>query len=279
MKTLLVPVDFSNFSEFALEAAADIAKKIGARMVVTHMIGLNDATLTRDETDAGEETIYLIKLTEKRFKEFLNKDYLKGLEVVSNVQKFKVFNDVERLVTQFKVDLIVMGSHGSSGLSEMFVGSNTEKVVRNAEVPVLVVKKPWNKLPLKTAVIACDFKAESINSYLKIHTWTEILGLDLHLLYINLPDPSFRSTDEITEMVENFFSLMPSVDKSKMLKSVKHYNDYSIEEGIFNYANEGNIDLIAMPTHGRKGIAHFFSGSIGEDVINHSKYPVLTVKI
>ena len=279
MKTFLVPVDFSNFSEYALEAAANIANKIGARIVVSHMIGLNDAIFTKDDNQLGEETIYFIKLTEKRFDDFLNKEYLKGLDVIRNVQKFKVFNDLESVITQFKVDLIVMGSHGSSGISEMFVGSNTEKVIRNANVPVLVVKRPWNKSKMKRSVFACDFQKESIPSYLKIKEWNSLLGAKLDLLYINLPDPNFRSTTEMEESVRKFFEGIPVTDPKKMAESVIYYNHYTVEEGIFAYANEHNIDLIALPTHGRKGMAHFFSGSIGEDIANHSELPVLTIKI
>ena len=58
-----------------------------------------------------------------------------------------------------------------------------------------------------------------------------------------------------------------------------YVSDYSIERGIFNHANEVQADLIAIPTHGRSGIAHFFKGSIGEDVVNHAKLPVITFKV
>lgn len=279
MKTILVPVDFSNFSEYALEAAASIAHKVGARIVVSHMIGLNDAIFTKDEFQLNEETFYFIKLTEKRFDEFLNKDYLKNLDVIRNIQKFKFFDDLQSVISQFKVDLIVMGSHGSSGLSEMFVGSNTEKVIRHAEVPVLVIKTPWNNTLMKRCVFACDFKIESIPAYLKIKEWSNLIGTKLDLLYVNLPDPNFRSTSEMEESVQTFFEAVPVPNPKKMAESVIYYNDYTVEEGIFAFANEHKIDLIAMPTHGRKGMAHFFSGSIGEDVANHSEIPVLTVKL
>ncbi|WP_455168810.1 universal stress protein [Aegicerativicinus sediminis] len=279
MKTLLVPVDFSKFSEYALEAAANIAHKIGARIVVSHMIGLNDAIFTKDGTQLSEETLYFIKLTEKRFDEFLNKDYLKGVDIVRNVQKFKFFNDLDPVIAQFKVDLIVMGSHGSSGLSEMFVGSNTEKVVRSATVPVLVIKQPWKIKSIKKSVFACDFKKESIPAYLTIKEWCNLIGTKLELLYINLPDPNFRSTTEMEESVKKFFEAIPVTNPKKMAESIIYYNDYSVEEGIFSYANQNRIDLIAIPTHGRTGLAHFFSGSIGEDIANHSELPVLTVKI
>ncbi|WP_310557807.1 universal stress protein, partial [Flavobacterium sp.] len=57
------------------------------------------------------------------------------------------------------------------------------------------------------------------------------------------------------------------------------YNDITREKGILNYANKVNADLIGISTHGRKGISHFFNGSISEDVVNHAKIPVVTFKI
>ena len=60
---------------------------------------------------------------------------------------------------------------------------------------------------------------------------------------------------------------------------VNRYADFSIEEGINNYSHLSSADIIAIPTHGRKGLSHLLHGSISEDVANHSIKPVLTVKI
>lgn len=57
------------------------------------------------------------------------------------------------------------------------------------------------------------------------------------------------------------------------------YNDYSVEKGILNCAESSAADFIGIPTHGRKGLSHFFIGSVGEDLANHSKRPVITFKI
>ena len=57
------------------------------------------------------------------------------------------------------------------------------------------------------------------------------------------------------------------------------YNDVSIEKGIMNFSASIDADLIGMSTHGRRGISHFFNGSISEDLLNHAKRPVITFKI
>ena len=57
------------------------------------------------------------------------------------------------------------------------------------------------------------------------------------------------------------------------------YNDINVEKGILHFAKSIDADLIGMCTHGRKGISHFFNGSISEDLVNHAKRPVITFKI
>ena len=68
-----------------------------------------------------------MKLAEKRFSEFLDQPYMEGIPVETTVQNYKEFHEIDSVAQEFGADLIVMGSHGSTGLKEVFVGSNTEK--------------------------------------------------------------------------------------------------------------------------------------------------------
>ncbi|MDX1271350.1 universal stress protein [Bizionia paragorgiae] len=276
MNKIIVPVDFSIHSENALKVAAKIASRKDSEIVVVHMMGVNDARITKDEEDSVEG-LFLIKLTKKRFTEFLDKDYLEGLKVTDIVRNFKVFSEIDDVAKEYGADLIVMGSHGTSGVSEVFVGSNTEKVVRTASVPVLVIKEDTNMSP-SVAVFACDFKVESLEAYQKVAKMFKLLEIKMHLLYVNLPGQNYKSTNEIEKQIVEFIVNLPEEDKI-LLEDVTIFADYSVEQGVFNFANKVKADLISIPTHGRSGLAHFFSGSIGEDIVNHSKIPVLTVKI
>jgi nucleotide-binding universal stress UspA family protein len=171
-----------------------------------------------------------------------------------------------------------MGSHGSSGLSEVFVGSNTERVVRNADVPVLVIKHKVENFHIKNVVFACDFTPENIDAYHKAMDMFKKMGTKVTLLYVNLPGQQYRSTKEMEDRVKSFIT---KADQGNMdrLKDVVYYNDYEVEDGIFNFSNQLGVDAIALPTHGRRGLSHFFSGSISEDLVNHSKIPVITFKL
>ena len=277
MKKIIVPIDFSEHSEFALEAAAMLAKKYGAEIMALHMLEISDAVLTHSSDEQQNKAFFLLQLAEKRFGEFLDKDFLEGVNVTPVVKHFKVFSEVDDVAKEHDADLIVMGSHGASGVKEFLVGSNTEKVVRHSDTPVLVIKHNPILMDFENVVFACDFSEESVEAYGKAAKVFEEMGSKLHLVYVNLPNIGFRSTAEMEKRVAEF--MKTANGNLEKMSEVAYISDYSVEQGILNYANVVGADLIAIATHGRTGLAHFFEGSISEDLANHSTLPVMTFKI
>jgi len=277
MKKIIVPVDFSKHSEYALETAAVLAHKKNAELIVLHMLELSSAILTKDGETVQAETVFFLKLAEKKFDEFLNKDYLEGIKVTPLVKHFKVFSEVSEVAKEQNADLIVMGSHGASGIKEIFVGSNTEKVVRHSNIPVLVVKHNPILTDFETVVFACDFSDDAIKPYRDAIKMFKDLGTKLHLLYVNLPNEQFKSSQEMEGKVANFLKKVEG-DLNK-INEVTYVCDYSVEKGILNFSNVVGADLIATATRGRTGLAHFIDGSVSEDIANHSTLPVMTFKI
>tara|TARA_R110002124_G_scaffold87407_1_gene224993 strand:+ start:20296 stop:21129 length:834 start_codon:yes stop_codon:yes gene_type:complete len=277
MKKILIPVDFSEHSEFALKTAATLAKRHNADLVVLHMMGLSEAVLTKDESQEMFEAIYYMKLAEKRFSEFLDKDYLDGISIETTVQNYKEFHEINKVAEDFGADLIVMGSHGASGLKEVFVGSNTEKVVRTSSIPVLVVKSEMRQFTMERVVFACDFNLDFVEPFKKAYKFFEPLDTKFEVVFINLPD-KFMSTREMEEKAFKFM-LHAGLENSEVHLNIAYYSDYNLESGIYSFSNDHHADLVVIPTHGRRGLAHFFSENIGEALVNHSNLPIMTFKI
>lgn len=273
MKTIIVPIDFSEQSEYALKAAASLSKKHGSEILALHMLELNEAMISSSEGFHPEQTVFLLKMAEKRITEFLNKPYLVDVKVTPIIKHFKVFSEVNDIAEKHKADLIIMGSHGSDGLKEIFVGSNAEKVVRNSNIPVLVIKDELEDFKVDSFVFACAFKEESLPAFYKAQEFASKLSASLNLVYINTPGDNFLSNQDAYENINSF------MQKANAGKEVTIYNDYSVERGVLNYSESIHADIIGIPTHGRKGLSHFFMGSIGEDITNHSTIPVMTFKI
>ena len=142
MKTILVPTDFSKHAENALKVAAQIAKKNDGEIILLHMLELstsgNDALHTAHDIP---ELMFFKNAALEKLENLENSSYLDDVKVSSLVQFNMAFDGIIENAKKHNVDLVVMGSHGASGFHEMFVGSNAEKVARNSEIPVLVIKK------------------------------------------------------------------------------------------------------------------------------------------
>lgn len=277
MKKILIPLDFSQHSQYALEVAAKLAKKHNASIVALHMMGLSEAVLTKDESNEMFQAIYYMKLAEKRFNEFLDEDYMKGIDVETTVQNFKHFHEINDVAKDFDADLIVMGSHGTSGLKEVFVGSNTEKVVRTSEIPVLVVKSSVKDFEMNKVVIACDFNLDFVDPFKKAIHFFQGIGATIEVLFVNTPE-KFMSSQQMDETAFNFM-LNCGLADTDILDKVSFYCEYNLEHGIYTFSDKVDADLVVIPTHGRRGLAHFFSQNIGEALVNHSDLPIMTFKV
>lgn len=273
MKKILVPVDFSEHSEYALQVAAKIAKQHGAGIVLLHMIGMSDSVLANSEIAEEAEAKYYLNLAKGKIKQYTEKEYLKAVPLEGIIQNYKDFEEVNNVAGEKKCDLVIMGSHGTSGLSELFVGSNTEKVVRTSDVPVIVIKKPHEDFTINKIVMATDFAKESVPVYKKADAFAKLFKASLEVVHINTTGANFIGYDIVEKRLEAFKKELDSNIQ------VNFYSHPSVERGVFKYCHEKNADLLVIPTHGRKGLAHFVVGSLAENISNHAQMPVMTVKM
>jgi len=275
MKKILVPTDFSDHAEYALKVAAKIAKEHDGEIFLLHLLELpgqeNDAIVAGAEVP---EIAFFLKKAHERFDDVKSAEYLNGLNVTDSILFSDAFEGIIKTAKKQDIDLIVMGSHGASGFKEMFIGSNTEKVVRTSSIPVLVIKKEEADFSPSTFVFASNFADEIKKPFAKVVDFANTFNAKLNLLYINTP-ATFKSTHAAEKIINDFVAGFTLVNGY----SINIYNDVNVEKGILHYANSVNADLVAMCTHGRQGLAHFFNGSISEDLVNHAVRPVVTFKI
>lgn len=274
MKKILVPTDFSDHAYYALKVASQIAKKNGGEIILLHMLELPHQA--GDAIGSGHDLpeIMLFKNSAiNKLEDLMDDTTLDGIEVSEIIQFELAFDGIMKVSAKNDVDLIVMGSHGASGFKEMFIGSNAEKVVRNSDVPVLIIKKDVGEFNVNKFVFASDFTDEIKKPFNKVVDFANKFGAELELVMINTPS-SFKPTRLAQDIMDNFVS---NFTINKFTTNI--YNDVNIETGILNFSNHINADLIGVCTHGRKGIAHFFNGSISEDLVNHALRPVVTFKI
>jgi nucleotide-binding universal stress UspA family protein len=278
MKKILVPTDFSKSAQIAIDVAADIAKKANSQLILLHVVEEASGTSFNitgevDVSGGWENKLFTMKLIERSKKQMAKSmEQLKdaGVRVKQELRLGTAFHGMRDIITEQKVDLVVMGTAGHSKLEEMIIGSNTEKVVRHSKCPVLTVHRKPVTTDFKNIVYATSMsKDEEVFS--RIVRNTQVLyESTIHLVRINTPG-NFQRDAVVRKYMQDFA-------KKLQLKNftINIFNDLTEEEGIIYFAESINADLIAMATHGRTGFAHVLAGSIAEEVVSHSKRPVLT---
>lgn len=272
MKNIIVPTDFSECAENALRVAAEIAKKNKSFIHLVHVYecpvyGFVDIYVDNDKDREIKNHI------NAEIKKLGEKSYLKGIKlkklVLRDIDIWEMLNNAEIRDS----DLVVMGSHGRKGLQGVLIGSNTDRVVRKAEIPVLVIKNRQDNFTVKDMVFASNFSSETSSVFAKIKKLALLFDATIHLVKICTRgdfEPTVKSNKSMQDLAYMF---------SLKKYTINVYNDETIEDGIVNFSRLINANLIAMETHGRTGLAHVINGSITEDVVSHTSRPVLSVKI
>ena len=271
MKKILVPFDFSKPATNAFRYAVDFALKSKG---IVHLLNVIELPAIQDPI------IMPVMTFEKDFMKELKQKVTVAFEKI--ITKYKrgnvivktdiVFGTPAHTIADFakkkSMDLIIMGSHGATGLREYFIGSNAEKVVRYSTVPVLVIKN-YSKTPIKNIVFPNNLEIEKKETLVRnVKDLQAFFKATVHILYVNTPT--------------NFTADNITMDRLKQFAKQYMFRNYTLniynypfeESGVIHFTKSIQGDLIALGTHGRKGISHFLNGSLAEDLVNHVECPV-----
>jgi nucleotide-binding universal stress UspA family protein len=145
IQTIVVPTDFSEFAEYAFTWALGIAADWKAKVVVVHAVHPISYLAFPDSVyvpDLQKMEAEMIADAEKRLADFTAKKGSSPVPVETRVAVGEAMGEICQAATREHADLIVMGSHGRTGLSHVLLGSVAERIVRHAPCPVLVARLP-----------------------------------------------------------------------------------------------------------------------------------------
>jgi nucleotide-binding universal stress UspA family protein len=264
MKNILVPCDFSPQALEAYAFALQIAKRTGGRVTVLNAIDLPIAySAAIGVTPYYFDPSLINDLKEEAAKQFDKLPKPPGTVTVDfQAREGPVTPVIRQFIRDHGIDLVVMGTQGASGLEDYLIGSNTEKIVRYSSVPVFAIRRSVDLDTLRNIVFPTMLEPDAA-LFTKIKALQAFLNAKLHLVMINTPYNLQRTDDEKKKM--------KAFAESRGLENytINTRDDFGEPAGIQRFAREIKADLIAMGTHGRRGLAHFFAGSIAESVVNH----------
>ncbi|MCB0568764.1 MAG: universal stress protein [Phaeodactylibacter sp.] len=272
MQSILVPTDFSACAQYATEAAAQLAQRFQARL---HLLACLDIPDNWSGLPAREQQKFPEAQQQVHNAEVLLADLqLKyaGLDVTTAFRSGNVAREVARYAQAHGIGLIVMGSHGTSGKSEYFIGSNTQKTVREAHCPILVVKEPILDMSFDKVVFASNFTEEEKGPFLHFKEFVKHFVPEIHLVEIHtasLFDPPYILSQESMNDFRALCSPLPC--------KIHVHRNYSIERGIRVFSEEIGAKLIGISNHNRHPLKRMLAGSNVEALVNHANIPVLSI--
>ena len=276
MKNILVPTNFSENCKKAEELGIEMAKLYNSEIHFFHLINtpVNWVELDKEKEKRYPETVKEIGSAKASLRALEKKAEQQGLECRTFLEFDGGQANILKHSGHFHHDFIVTGSSGTRGGIRELMGSNVEKIVRKADVPVVVVKDEEVSFPFKDIVFVSDFLQDVSDVFKQVISIAEKCGAHIHLLRVNT-QTDFNSIEQGLDPIKEFLKKFPDLDNFSM----NVYNEPDVETGINNYLRYKNADLIAMCTHGRTGFLTLFSKSIAEGVTNHSELPVMTIKM
>lgn len=294
MKTIakiLVPVDFSEHAAIALERAADLARRFGARLHLLHAYELPGPAMTEYQISIPEPLAEQVRAAASvRLDALRERLEASGLEVTCELVRDGAADAVESVATSQEADLVVMGTHGHTGLQHLLLGSVAERTVRSAPCPVMTVKADAKRArePISRILVATDFSEPSEFALDAGIDWAARLGAELtvvHALRLQAPlvtpyevvfpeglldqarDAAARRLEQAREKAR-----VGGVDAKTQITSAPAV------PAIAELAEEIGADLIVIGTRGHTGLAHVLLGSVAERTLRLAQCAVLAVK-
>lgn len=272
MKSILIPTDFSEFAQHAYNAGLQFARRFGARLHLFHVMDLPEGWENFSGVQKAEHPIASQRVREA---EALLAEW-KALDPQAMVETHYTGGSLKEKVMQFVerhgVDLVIMGSHGMSGKSEYFIGSNTQKIVRTIHCAVLVVKEPIRHINFSEVVFASSFNENERKPFLAFKEFVKPFIPKIHLVYVDtasLFDPPYIVNKEA---LDDFKALCKPFEAETHI-----FKDLTVERGIRNMASRLGASLIGISNHYRHPVKRMLVGSNVEALVNHASLPVLSI--
>ncbi len=282
MKKILVPLDFTDISEFGLQLASHVANHISAEIIMLNYINppteggfstMGDITTSAELGENSAFTAALRKKNKEKMEQLASKYAAKSKAQFNPVVAIGRFQDgIDDFIHKNKIDLVIMGTSGESTFSEIFLGNHTEQVMRISNCPVLSVKQPIERFEPADMVLATDLhtgNSKEVKYFIEFSSW---FNSKMHLVHIVKDE---KKVDEET--------------KNKLETYAKNhgFTNYEChilagsdkEDAIKKFVKDKKIGMISVTTRAKGGLNNLFFGSLSEDLVKELDIPVLILTV
>ena len=287
---ILVPTDFSDNAQHAVDYAVDLAKRCSAKLHLLHTPVVPTYLLMDLSYSPGPEAVTRILNDSQEALDAQAKAIADaGVELFTAIREGTVHEVIRDYAKEHDVDLVVVGTHGRTGVSKLMYGSVTERVIKTVHTPILVVPPGGHERPPTSIVISYDFSGPSRRAADVARAIHGVFGGSLHLVHSYL-DVWGEYTDRgavvgeaaekrrealrlgLQEMLEadskEIFSMAPQNVQTHLVTG-------DPAGGILQVAEDVDATLICAGTTGKSGIERLLIGSVARRLLHDSQVPLL----
>lgn len=290
-KSIIVPIDFSDTSLQALDYAIALAREFGSRIQFLHVLEF-PAVFNSDKPAYAAWDKAAKEASAQRLSELIREKTEGIASVTSDVRFGRAYQTVCERALQEKADLIVIGTHGFSGLKHVMLGSTAERVIRHAPCSVLTVRTKHvgdakSFIRPKKILVPTDFSNPADEALQSAVVLAKQYDAELELLYVVPVHYAIAEYDQIDYTLLEVDQTKTGEEKLSELGKELLAQNISVKTNvrrgraateITQAATDTGADVILIATHGLTGWQHAVLGSTTEEVVRNSPCPVLVVR-
>lgn len=269
---ILIPTDFSEVANNALQYAIHLAQKVNAEL---HLFHIKNVPLV---DTSYPNTIYQTYMAE--IDEFATKNFekLKAKVLIPSGLSFKtqsaygfINDEIQEYTKTNQIDLIILGTTGASGIQEILIGSNAASVVAKSEIPVLIIPPMAKFEEILHLVYATDFNEPEFPAVSRLAYFSGLYNAEISILHVK------SEYDDYFDKEHNFFVKNKDQIALNNWKIVNVTEKENIIESINSYVETNHTNLLVMAKHNRNFFDKLFHRSLSKQMAFHTKIPLLVL--
>ncbi|MBL4586893.1 MAG: universal stress protein [Flavobacteriales bacterium] len=272
---ILVPIDYSEQSEVALEQAVSLSKVFHSEI---HVLNVVTEEFSLSKLFSDNDKAQFEKRAKARLDEYIKEksDEYK-IDLIPIFMHGKIYDQIVNTADVIDAQFIVMGTAGATTLKRKFIGSNALRVVRESHKPVITIKGKHHRKGCQNIVLPLDLTKETKEKVAKAVEFAKRFGAIIRVVSVLMTNDEFivnRLTRQL-DQVKKYIQEQGVECTAEIVRDTK--GDHSSTVSIIDYANKSKGDLIMIMTQQEVGCTDYFIGSSAQELINNSDIPVLSI--
>jgi nucleotide-binding universal stress UspA family protein len=273
--SIVVPIDFSEQSIIALKQSYNIARFSKADLLLVHVIDEDFLeTLGHLFKDQPYEDPVKEQAKQRLDKLAREVESETGLRVNTTIRKGKIYEEIVKVANEVEAAFIIMGTHGSQGIKNKFIGSNAIRVIKEAHCPVITIRGKEHHRGCQKILLPLDLTKETREKVVKAVELARFFNSTIYVLSILETDDEFITNRLMRQMEQ----IKGYIDKYNIPNKTEVIRADDVPAAVIDYAKKIDADLIVIMTQQEIYWVEMFIGFAAQEVINSSEIPVLCIR-